>query len=300
MTLQEISAFAAVVETGSVGAAARRLHLTQPAVSRRLQSLEDSLGELLLDRHSKPPKPTAAGRRAYGLARRLLAAADDLKLAFGAPETGGEFRFGATPRLTELVLAEVIAQLRRDHPKWELHASTGWSDPLLERVLAGTLDAAALSLPLDFQPPAGVEARRLGVLGGCVVAARSERLPSALALEGLAGRGWILNNDGCSLRGTLQQAFKARGLPFEVAAEAAGADLQLSLVAGGAGLGFVTEGVLQRSPLRKKLRRVEVRDFKPKLGAWLAFRPGSSRFQGLLESLRGALERSLASSRGPA
>jgi hypothetical protein len=40
---------------------------------------------------------------------------------------------------------------------------------------------------------------------------------------------------------------------------------------------------------------VEVRDFKPKLGAWLVYRPGSSRFQGVIESLQGSLERSLAS-----
>ena len=296
MTLQEVEAFTAVVETGSVVAAASRLHLTQPAVSRRVQSLEESLGELLLDRKSKPPKPTPAGRRAYGLARRLLASADDLRQAFGAPETGGEFRFGATPRLTDLVLAEVINGLRHDHPKLELHASTAWSEPLLERVLAGSLDAALLSLPLDFQAPAGVEARRLGVLGGTVIAARSERFPASLTLSGLGGRGWVLNNDGCSLRGALQRAFKAHGLPFEVAAEATGVDLQLSLVAQGVGLGFVTDGMLERSAHRKELRKIEVRDFKPKLGAWLIFRPGSSRFQGVLEGLQGILERTLASS----
>jgi len=294
MTLQEIEAFAAVVESGSVVAAAAKLHLTQPAVSRRLQNLESSLGEVLLDRQSKPPKPTLAGQRAYALARRLLASADDLKQAFRPPETGGEFRFGATPRLTDLVLAEAIARLRQDHPQLEFHASTGWSHPLLERVLAGTLDAAALSLPLDFQAPAGIEARRLGVLGGHVIAARGERFPASLTLAGLAGRGWILNNDGCSLRGALQQGFKERGLPFVVAAEATGVELQLSLVAQGAGLSFVTEGMLQRSPLAKQLQRVAVRDFKPKLGAWLVFRPGSSRFQGVLESLQGSLERSLA------
>lgn len=61
MNLDDLQAFVAAVETGSVGRAALRLNLTQPAVSRRIQRLEEALDTTLLDRDSKPAKPTPAG-----------------------------------------------------------------------------------------------------------------------------------------------------------------------------------------------------------------------------------------------
>ena len=61
MNTHDLVAFVAVVETGSIVAASARLNLTQPGVTRRIQNLEEMLGAQLLDRLSKPLKPTAAG-----------------------------------------------------------------------------------------------------------------------------------------------------------------------------------------------------------------------------------------------
>ena len=72
MNTRDLEAFLAVVETGSIVGASARLHLTQPGVSRRIQSLEEQLGVALLDRQSKPLKPTAAGRETYAQGRRML------------------------------------------------------------------------------------------------------------------------------------------------------------------------------------------------------------------------------------
>ena len=78
MNLEDMRAFVATVETGSVGKAALRLNLTQPAVSRRIQRLEDALDVTLLDRDSKPAKPTRAGDAAYRQCVAVLRAASAL------------------------------------------------------------------------------------------------------------------------------------------------------------------------------------------------------------------------------
>ena len=79
MNTHDLLAFVAVVETGSIVAASARLNLTQPGVTRRIQNLEQMLGAQLLDRLSKPLKPTAAGYEAYEQGRRLLRMLEDLK-----------------------------------------------------------------------------------------------------------------------------------------------------------------------------------------------------------------------------
>src|SRR5260370_35100689 len=62
MNLIDLEAFVSVVDHGSIVAAAASLHLTQSAVTRRVPSLEDPVGVSLLDRQTKPLKPTLAGR----------------------------------------------------------------------------------------------------------------------------------------------------------------------------------------------------------------------------------------------
>lgn len=85
--------------------AAERLHLTQPGLTRRVQSLETTLGAELLDRQSKPLKPTATGNEVYALARAVLSAVDDLLSVTSADsEPAGELRIGMPPFLADMAL----------------------------------------------------------------------------------------------------------------------------------------------------------------------------------------------------
>jgi DNA-binding transcriptional LysR family regulator len=76
--LEELRAFCAAVDLGGIGRAAQRLHLSQPAVSRRLKSLEQVVGTPLLERSARGVSMTAAGERLYTHARRIAAEMDGL------------------------------------------------------------------------------------------------------------------------------------------------------------------------------------------------------------------------------
>ncbi len=78
--IDDLRALAAVIEARSVTKAATRLSLTQSAVSRRLQHLEEMLGGNLFDRTQRPPTPTALGLRVLEQALPILRAVDDLVL----------------------------------------------------------------------------------------------------------------------------------------------------------------------------------------------------------------------------
>jgi DNA-binding transcriptional LysR family regulator len=73
MDTRQLAAFCAIVERKSFSEAAERLGVTQPAVSQQIRSLEDRLGQQLLDRSGRRVEPTEAGRRLYRGAQRLLA-----------------------------------------------------------------------------------------------------------------------------------------------------------------------------------------------------------------------------------
>ncbi|WP_292332699.1 LysR family transcriptional regulator, partial [Mesorhizobium sp.] len=107
MNIHDLEAFVAVVETGSIVGASARLNLTQPGVTRRVQNLEERLATPLLDRQSKPLKPTASGREAYEHGRRVLRSLEDLKAGVSAD---GE----ADGHRVDLAVQHLLHQARRE------------------------------------------------------------------------------------------------------------------------------------------------------------------------------------------
>jgi DNA-binding transcriptional LysR family regulator len=119
--LDEIKALRAVAEAGSVQKASERLHLTQSAVSRQIQRLEESLGTVVLDRRNKPPTLTPAGLLVLERGRQILAAVDDLRLAAAKDsEPEGPLRIGIAHSLTESGIAEPLCRLARSFPRLSL------------------------------------------------------------------------------------------------------------------------------------------------------------------------------------
>ena len=106
MNLRDLEAYVAVVETGSIIGASARLNLTQPGVTRRIQNLEDGLGAVLLDRQSKPLRPTNAGREAYEQGLRVLPLGVeelDLRRNIGVISREGAYLSPLAQRLTVLL-----------------------------------------------------------------------------------------------------------------------------------------------------------------------------------------------------
>jgi DNA-binding transcriptional LysR family regulator len=298
LNTRDLQAFVAVVESGSIVGAAERLHLTQPGLTRRVQSLESTLGLALLDRQAKPLKPTAAGREVYRLARNVLGAVDEL-LAVASPESepGGELRIGVPPFLSDLALELPLDRLRSVFSKLTLRVVAGWSPGLLHSVERAEVDVAVVLMPNESTLPESLERTRLAFMPTTVVAARALGLPEdPVTLEDLAAHPWVLNQDGCGMRSALSRALTRAGLPFNVAVEAFGSELQLSLVARQVGVGIVSPDVLARSPLRDALQAIEVADFDSGLDVWLVHHVLPGRLVRPVALLRDSLVEVLAAS----
>lgn len=291
MNTRDIEAFLAVVDAGSIMGAAATLHLTQPAVTRRVQGLEEALGAQLLDRISKPLKPTSAGRDAYELGRRVLGAVQDLRDGFAENgEVSGELRLGVTPSQSDDTLAEPLDRLRKAYPKLTLRITTAWSPALLEQIPSNRIDAALVHLPehAPASPLLGIDP--VSTQRMIVTAAKSLGLRGRRSLADLAERPWILSQDGCGYREVLRQALARANAPFVAAVETYNSELRMSLVARGLGLGVSTETALDRSKYRNQLDVLDLRDFKPQIHIGLAHRAACGRLAGPLGLLAGALK----------
>ena len=289
MDISDARTFVVVAEAGSISRAARELHLTQPAVTRRIQRLEQAIGAPLIDRRKRPFALTDVGQAAIERCRRLVATRDELKaLAQGDVLPTRECRIGVAHALTEIALKEPIDELRASFPAVVLRLCAAWSRDIAERVRSGALDAGVVLLPKNEALPSGVQGVALGSEQLLVVSATQSQAKMS-TLKDLASAGWVLNPDGCQARAELQRIFARAGLPLRVSVETYDYELQTSLVARGRGFGLVPARKLARSSSRRQLRTVSVRGVDFPMTLWLltadqppALRPALDHFAGSL------------------
>ncbi|WP_213806123.1 LysR family transcriptional regulator [Granulicella sp. dw_53] len=291
MNLIDLEAFVSVVDHGSIVGASVALHLTQSAVTRRIQSLEDVLNVSLLNRQTRPLQPTPAGKETYEFAKPVLSSVKDLKTAImDNGEPSGDFRFGMSRILGDVGLSGAIACLRTDFPKIQLRAYVQNSEILLERLGNGSLDATVIVLPEDAAPPASMVAENLGSQPIVILAAKSKRMSPSPTLEELSQYAWLLNPQGCSIYKTVESALLQRRLPFITALEAEGSDLQCSLIAKDLGLGITMPHVFHASNYRRDLKIVKVKDFTPHMKIWLLHPSHIGRLAPAVACLREAVK----------
>lgn len=147
MKLHQLHALVAVVEHGSIRAAARELHLTQAALTKSLRQLEEDTGVALLIRKSRGVILTLAGQRLQARAqlviRQMALAQDELQQAQG--DDTGTVRVALTPYLMLTVLGEAVTWFRKRYPRIELRLIEGLVARVLPGLRDGTVDFAIVA-----------------------------------------------------------------------------------------------------------------------------------------------------------
>ncbi|MBD1552601.1 LysR family transcriptional regulator [Pseudomonas typographi] len=280
MKIDDIGAFVSVVRYQSISHAALALDLTQPAITRRVQNLEQALGVALFDRQTKPLKPTPLGLQVYQRCLGILREMDGLRelVAEGAPPAG-LLRIGVPQTIGDVVLLDTLTTLRGAFPELRTQVVTGWGGHLINKLENGELDAAVALFPAGKVFPCNLMGASIGKVELVVVCSVADGPKRPTTLAQCYARGWVLNPDGCGFRAGLQRALADQGLSLKVNLETFGSELQLGLVAAGMGLGLVPRLLLERSAHRDQLAPLPVKDFKPVMDLWLVH----PRFLGNLQ-----------------
>lgn len=151
--------FVAVAEAGTFTAAARRVHLSQPALTASIQRLEALVGGAVLVRGRRGAEPTDVGRALLPHARAALVAVEDGKRAVAEVLGGakGELRVGAGTTAITYLLPPIVAGFRRRYPGVALALFERGQDALVESFEAGELDLAIATGPIPGAEPFRVD-----------------------------------------------------------------------------------------------------------------------------------------------
>lgn len=160
LSLRDLEYAVAVAELRHFGHAADRCGVSQPALSEQIRKLESLLGTQLFERTRRRVAPTGSGAALLVQSERVLAEARHLlALAQGrADSLAGTLALGAIETLGPYYLPGLLRLLHAQRPDLSLRLTENRTDPLIERLVEGTLDLALLALPAGR---AGLEAAPL-------------------------------------------------------------------------------------------------------------------------------------------
>jgi DNA-binding transcriptional LysR family regulator len=155
MDLATLNAFIAIAELGSFSEAAERLHLTQPAVSKRIASLEQQLNVRLFDRLGREVSLTEAGRALLPRAYQILNVLDDTRRALTNlnGEISGRLTLATSHHIGLHRLPPLLRAFTRAHPLVALDIQFLDSEVAYEEVLHGRAELAVITLAPETRAP---------------------------------------------------------------------------------------------------------------------------------------------------
>jgi DNA-binding transcriptional LysR family regulator len=177
MTLVQLRHFVALAEAGSFSKAAARVFLTQPALSRSIQSLEDEWGAPLFDRVGRRIELTPYGREALPAARRLLEDAD--QLGHTGPRlrqvAAGALRVGMGSGAGAMLMTPLLLEMARHHRHMQVEVARGRTELLVQALRDRQLDALVVDAR-SLRPEPDLRAEFLHEMAGAFMVRRGHPL----------------------------------------------------------------------------------------------------------------------------
>jgi LysR family transcriptional regulator, hydrogen peroxide-inducible genes activator len=151
MELDQLRYFLQVARKGNFTRAAEDLMISQPALSRSIQKLEEELGQPVFERKTRSVSLTDAGTLLQARAQQVLSILEDTKAEITDNGVSGRVRVGAIPTIAPYFLPEILRRFSAAHPKATLIVQENTTDVLLKSCTQGEIDMAIVALPVPVK-----------------------------------------------------------------------------------------------------------------------------------------------------
>ena len=240
----------AVADTGAITAAADRLGLTQPALSRRIQQLEDEFGSPLLARGRKGARLTPVGHIVAAEARVLVTRYDNLRqqVSAHARMEVGTVRLGGGATAVEFLVPPAIAGFQQAFPGVRFHVKEAGSQEIEEDVLNGRLELGLVTMPVVNARD--LDVRPLFVDHVVLVAREGHELvrQSRIAAHELDGQSLVGFEGGSAIRKIVDEALRDANVSMNVVMELRSIPAILRMVSTTGNLAFVSRLAVELQP----------------------------------------------------
>ncbi len=244
MQLHQLRYFVHVAELGSFSRAATCLNVTQPALSRQVNLLEQELGVRLLHRDGRGVSLTGSGSALFERAVDLLDRVRDARQAVAAPDAaiGGDVRIGLPAWIAHTLMPGTLLRSRREHPDLAITMMEATDATVLEEwLLAGRIDIAVLNVPR--QAASHIHTTTLLRQRLCLVGTRRAEVEDG-GFRAIATLPLILPAAHDPVRETMEAAAQACGARLHVAWDVDSELVAKAMLLRGAGYAVLPRGAV--------------------------------------------------------
>jgi DNA-binding transcriptional LysR family regulator len=278
MDVRQLEMFRAVAEEGSFTRAAERLHVSQSAVSRQVQLLEDELGGRLLHR-GKRATPTAPGELLLRLAQRVQR---DMQDVVGQISDTQELKRGTLTLAGGMtvcmhILPPLLKKYRALYRGVDLRVVSASSETIQRLLRAHEIDLALLTLPVtapDLEVSPVLKEEMVVVMGPGHALARQRSVDAPV----LARHPLIFYEKGSNSRRVQDELFAEHGLPVKVAMETENVEIIKAMVGAGLGLALIPYAAIAKDVRAGRFAYARLRGRRPfRETGWVYLKSGLPR-----------------------
>ncbi|HGC6388448.1 TPA: LysR substrate-binding domain-containing protein [Cronobacter dublinensis] len=274
MDLTQLEMFNAVAETGSITAAAQRVHRVPSNLTTRIRQLEEDLGVDLFIRENQRLKLAPAGHSFLAYSKRILALVQEAREVVCGEEPQGIFSLGSLESTAAVRIPAVLAAFNQRYPKIQFDLATGPSGTMIDGVLAGELSAAFVDGPVLHPNLEGMPVFREEMM--LVAHAGHPPVRRAQAINGASIYAFRAN---CSYRRHFESWFKEdQAMPGKIH-EMESYHGMLACVVAGAGVAMIPRSMLESMPGSHQVQAWPLADKWQFIDTWLIWRRGAKTRQ---------------------
>ncbi|MFC9776915.1 selenium metabolism-associated LysR family transcriptional regulator [Paenibacillus chitinolyticus] len=253
LNFHQLHIFYTVAEKGSFSHAAQALHMTQPAVTMQVQSLEDHFGIKLFHRSTKKIELTEAGRTLIPYARKcveLIRETENAMTGFTAMAEG-RLQLGASLTMGEYILPRLLGPFRKEYPNISVAMKVMNTTQILDEIFAHQLTFGLVEAPIQH-PDVHTEAILSDELKLIVPAGHPLAEMETIRMEDVFRYPFVLREEGSGTRRVMEEELERTGIACS------GMDIVMELGSTGAIKSAVEAGlgvsILSQSSVKHEVR----------------------------------------------
>lgn len=261
LTLVQLQTLVRLAEVGNFTRVAEELHLTQPAVTQQIRTLERQLGVRLVDVAGRRPFLTEGGRFLAERAREILAneAALEREMREFALAQAGELRVGATLTIGSYSLPSILARFRERHPGVTIQVEIANTETMVRLVSQGALSLALIEGPLTDER-FDVEVFQEDHLVLAVPPDHPFAAAPAVSVSELAGQPFIWREAGSGTRAAVKELLQAHGVAVRSVVELPSSEGAARAVEAGLGVSILSRLIVQDAVARGAIKALSLDD----------------------------------------
>jgi len=267
MNLNLFKTYVKVVETQNLSKTADDFGISQPAVTKQIQSLEDIFGVLLLERSGRKLKPTEAGETLYQYAREIIKAVDKTERAMEevSESRKGSLYLGASTIPGQYILPYLIKIYKDKYSSMSISMDIADTEKIFNKIAERELDIGIVGGWVNNRKVDGFQWLEDELV---VIVPENHKLArnQEVKLNSLQNERWIIREKGSGTRKAVEELLAAHGIHKEelnIYMEAGSTEAVLAMVESGMGISIVSRWAIKRIEHRK-MKAVKLDEFDAK------------------------------------